>query len=334
MSKSLSILLQFPFFIPISTDAKRLFRENDTAEKNLAGYAKIRWWNNWVQMYQICNNGCDKIHPIATQLLSNDKCEASSKNIIAIWKDPIARARVIVQLAANIDYGIPFCKSCFNLEGDAYGLAFVTGEEIKKLGKMIYDTNSICIKRTITACNIAEDLVNPIVTSQKAIIREYEIELDRIENQIAENIVNVDNLSMRSIAECNLLQVNDKVTLTRRVGRLQVRGKVIGVYVTNKGKVSYDVEPDNGAILQQQSEFSMVKTSTGNRAHQRNEDITNLAKVGEKQDHQKERLSKVIQAMEENEVIKEQMKKAQTSVRDEKKKLVEIGPHKQKVVMI
>jgi len=88
------------------------------------------------------------------------------------------------------------------------------------------------------------------------------------------------------------------------------------------------VEPDNGAILQQQSEFSMVKSSTVNRAQQRNEDITNLAKVGEKQNHQKERLSKVIQAMEENEVIKEQMKKAQTSLRDGKKKLVEIGPHK------
>ena len=27
----------------ISTDAKRLFRENDTEDKNLAGYAKMRW---------------------------------------------------------------------------------------------------------------------------------------------------------------------------------------------------------------------------------------------------------------------------------------------------
>ena len=94
--------------VSISTDAKRLFRENDTEDKNLAGYAKIRWWNNWVQMYQIYNNGCESVNCTATQLLSNDKYRASSRKSTALWKDPITRSKSDVQLAANIDYGMPF----------------------------------------------------------------------------------------------------------------------------------------------------------------------------------------------------------------------------------
>ena len=31
--------------VVLSTEAKSLFYKNDSIEKNLAGYAKIRWWN-------------------------------------------------------------------------------------------------------------------------------------------------------------------------------------------------------------------------------------------------------------------------------------------------
>ena len=41
-------------------------------------------------------------------------------------------ARLLVQMAASIEYEKPFCTAAFNLEGDADGLAFVTGTEIKK----------------------------------------------------------------------------------------------------------------------------------------------------------------------------------------------------------
>ena len=46
------------------------------------------------------------------------------------------------------------------------------------------------------------------------------------------NIVLTDNLHMRSTTEGNVLEVDDKATLTRRVSRSQVRGKVITVHVT------------------------------------------------------------------------------------------------------
>ena len=121
--------------VALSTEAKRLFRKNDSAEKNLAGYAKICWWNECVQLFQVFNNGIEKIYTMAKELQTNDLCKNSSKKIITLWEDHAVRSKIIVQQAAKIDYGMVFCKSCFNLEGDADGLAFVTGAEIKNSPK-------------------------------------------------------------------------------------------------------------------------------------------------------------------------------------------------------
>ena len=35
--------------VSLSHEAKKLFRSNDSNGKDLAGYAEIRWWNDWVQ---------------------------------------------------------------------------------------------------------------------------------------------------------------------------------------------------------------------------------------------------------------------------------------------
>ena len=67
----------------ISHEAKRLFRTFDSEEKYLAGYAAIRWWNDWVQQLKIFNMGIDKIETLARQLKQNDKCEASSKKSLS-----------------------------------------------------------------------------------------------------------------------------------------------------------------------------------------------------------------------------------------------------------
>ena len=123
----------------------------------------------------------------------------------------------------------------------ADGLAFVTGEEIKKLERMICDINPIEIDRTKKASEIAEKLMSPIITLQTSMITEKEAELSVIENELVNNVVNVDNLSQRSLAEGDVLVIDDKVTLTRRVGRSQVKGKVTAVNTTDKGEVTYDV---------------------------------------------------------------------------------------------
>ena len=43
----------------------------------------------------------------------------------------MSRAKVIVQLASKVDYGMPFLEACFNCEGGADGLSFILGSEIK-----------------------------------------------------------------------------------------------------------------------------------------------------------------------------------------------------------
>ena len=115
-------------------------------------------------------------------------------------------------------------------------------------------------------------------------ITDKEIELNGIGDELAQNIVHEDNLHIRSTTEVDVLEVDDQVTLTRRVGRSQVRGKVIDMHVTEKGEVTYDVQPQNGVILFEQSEYSMVKTSIGTRARQHIEDTTNLIMVSLQRD--------------------------------------------------
>lgn len=69
---------------------------------------------------------------IANIIKSNEKYQKSSEKILTLMEDKKKYARLIVQMAASIDYAKPFCQSTFNFKGGAYGLAFVTGTEIIK----------------------------------------------------------------------------------------------------------------------------------------------------------------------------------------------------------
>ena len=96
-----------------------------------------RWWNDWVQQLQIEKMGLQRVLDMALQLRGSELCKASAKKIIALLENPVSRARLEVQLGASIDFGRPFCKAGFNLEGDADGLAFCVHAEIKKTAEVI-----------------------------------------------------------------------------------------------------------------------------------------------------------------------------------------------------
>ena len=66
----------------------------------------------------------------------------------------------------------------------------------------------------------------------------------------------------------------------------QVRVKIIDVYVSNNGIITYDVIPQNGAILLEQSEYLMMKSSTGIRTRQILINTTNLNSLEENRMHQ------------------------------------------------
>ena len=73
--------------VSLSHEAKQLFRSNDSDGKDLAGYAEIRWWNDWVQQVQIYNMGIGKVENIANILKSNEKCKKSSEKLLALMED-------------------------------------------------------------------------------------------------------------------------------------------------------------------------------------------------------------------------------------------------------
>ena len=88
------------------------------------------------------------------------------------------------------------------------------------------------------------------------------------------------------------------------------------------------MKPENGAILYQQSEYTLVKTSTGSRAQQNNQDNANLAKLEEKKKHQDDRLHDLQQAMRDKLVTMDKMNKTRMSLSNEKQRLLDIGPCK------
>ena len=57
LSKFMVVVRQM---LSVSNDAKSILRANNNQERDLAEYAKVRWWNMWVQHFQISNNGIEK----------------------------------------------------------------------------------------------------------------------------------------------------------------------------------------------------------------------------------------------------------------------------------
>ena len=64
----------------VSIEAKILFCAHDTQERDLAGYTKIRWWNECVQLFQTSNNWVETILEIAEALKADKHCKKSSEN--------------------------------------------------------------------------------------------------------------------------------------------------------------------------------------------------------------------------------------------------------------
>ena len=251
-----------------STDAKRVFREMDSNERDLAGYAAIRCRNEWVQLFQIFNKGLECIYNVAKEMSSNELCKKSSLKIIQMWENDFTQAKIRVQCAAKIDYGQPFCKACFNLEGDADGLSFVTGMEIQKLTSAITDTN-LNIDGVIKACTQAEEIVRSAFGRKNAIIEEKKDNLNITLNKLADKISDIEQLRVRTIEEGVQLSIDDRVTLKRRNNHSQVRGTVTHVHTTENGEVTYNIKPDQGADFLNYSEFLLVKSSTKRRALQK-----------------------------------------------------------------
>ena len=277
--------------VSLSHEAKQLFRSNDSEGKDLAGYAEIRWWNDWVQQVQIYNMGIEKVMNIANILKSNEKCKKSSEKLLTLMEDKKKYARLIVQMAASIDYAKPFCQGTFNLEGDADGLAFVTGTEIMKIGDRI-SSSDINIDRLRKASKMAASMIEPLVNEINGRLIEAIGSKDEMVLELGTRLQLYDKERSRKDEEGAILNFGAMVTMNRRVGRHQVKGVLTGVHVNElDGTVKYDVAPSRGVVHTGISEFDLVKSAEGTRASQNTIDLSNLNANTEKKRVQDIRLS-------------------------------------------
>ena len=314
--------------LSISHEAKRLFRTFDSEEKDLAGYAAIRWWNDWVQQLQIFNMGIDKIETLAQQLKQNDKCEASSSKILILMGEKKAYARLLMQIAASLDYAAPFCKTTFNLEGDADGLAFVTGTEIEKIVVRISSLH-LNIDRVKKHAVKANTIVQPLADKIKIKIDNAKDAQDDYSINLANCMEVVERARARKAEEGDVLEFGDKVVMKRRVGRHHVKGVVTSIHFNElDGTVSYDVTPIQGACHNNVSEFDLVKavSETFSRARQQDENKVNLNACDLKKDIQQARLSDLPRLESDYNTAKKVSRDAQSNFQKLEEDLTNFGP--------
>ena len=110
------------------------------------------------------NMGTDKIKYIVEILKGNDKYKAYSGKLITLMEYKKSYARLLVQIAASIEYVTPFCKATFNLENDADSLSFVTGSNIRKTDNRISSCD-IKIERVKKNAKTTSSVVEPLVAT-------------------------------------------------------------------------------------------------------------------------------------------------------------------------
>lgn len=84
-------------------------------ERSMSSYSSTRWWSKWELMKQIMTYFGD----IRLFLEANtDIGPATRPKLMSILDDPQKCALLQIELAATVDYGEPFVKACYFLEGD------------------------------------------------------------------------------------------------------------------------------------------------------------------------------------------------------------------------
>ena len=91
----------------------------------------------------------------------------------------------------------------------------------------------------------AEKVVRFFFENKGVIIFQHATSLQVKEDGVAVQTVTVNDFKNRLENEI-VLEVNDKVTLNRRVGRNQVKGKIVKVHLSDYGKLYYNIKPVSG----------------------------------------------------------------------------------------
>ena len=137
-----------------STKAKFLWKEQ--TGRAMATYSHTRWWSKWEVMHQLLVQFGD----VKQFLMKNSDVGPSTRpKLLAFFDDTQKLKHLKIELAAVIDWGDPFVKATYKLEGDG-PLAFTCYEAIQEV------VTSIQVGNTPNVEAVARDLSTSITIQQ------------------------------------------------------------------------------------------------------------------------------------------------------------------------
>ena len=119
-----------------SPKAKLLWKSR--VGQSMASYSSTRWWSKWEVIKMVLLKFGD-IHPF---LLENEDIGPSTRpKLLAFFSDQQKLAILKLEIAAVVDWGEPFVRACYYLEGDG-PLALDCYETIEKVSASLNTANT------------------------------------------------------------------------------------------------------------------------------------------------------------------------------------------------
>ena len=118
-----------------SPNAKLLWREQ--TGRAIVSYSATRWWSKW----EVYNQMLLQFADIQSFLEKNDIGKATRKKLISLLQDSQKLVVLKIELATIVDWGEPFVKATYNLEGDG-PLAFTCFDIVQSVTAAIHVANT------------------------------------------------------------------------------------------------------------------------------------------------------------------------------------------------
>ena len=108
-----------------SPKTRQLWRSR--TNKSMSGYSSTRWWSKWEVVREVMLYFAD-IEPFLRE--NEDLGPHLCSKLLAFFDNPQVTSNLRVEIAATVDWGEPFVKACYTLEGDG-PLSFEILEKVK-----------------------------------------------------------------------------------------------------------------------------------------------------------------------------------------------------------
>jgi len=120
----------------------------DRTSLSMPSYSLTRWWNKWEVFKQLMVQFGD----LEEFLKSSDVCTMTRTKLLSFFSDSSKKANLQIELAAIVDYGEPFVKTTYKLEGDG-PLALECYEAVETVSRSVelaYAPNVEAVAKTLS----------------------------------------------------------------------------------------------------------------------------------------------------------------------------------------